>query len=127
MNRTPSLVAFSAILVYLANGIHCLDKDAGTAASSKLQVQAEENPSRILMYMPLTSKSMSIAFLPLAEELAGRGHKVVVVMPREGKAKSNNLKIITIESEFEGKALKPVMPVVHNGGLVTFVSFTSTD
>ncbi len=106
MNRTPSLVAFSAILVYLANGIHCLDKDAGTAASSKLQVQAEENPSRILMYMPLTSKSMSIAFLPLAEELAGRGHEVVVVMPREGKAKSNNLKIITIESEFEGKVLK---------------------
>ena len=61
-----------------------------------------EKPGRILFYMPMTTKSVKITFTPLAEALAERGHEIVVIMPHQQKAKSSNLKIFTIESEFEG-------------------------
>ncbi len=58
-------------------------------------------PGRFLFYMPLISKSMKITFMPLAEELASRGHQVVVVMPYEAKAREG-VEVITIHSPYDG-------------------------
>jgi len=55
---------------------------------------------KLLFYMPLTSKSMKITYMPLAETMAERGHQVTVVMPHKHPS-TDNLTIMTIESEFE--------------------------
>ncbi len=56
-------------------------------------------PGRILFYMPLTTRSMKLTYLPLAEALVARGHEVTVVMPHEAKS-TDNLEVITIENDF---------------------------
>jgi len=56
---------------------------------------------KILFYMPMTSKSMKITYIPLAEALAERGHEVTVLMPFSHKSKNEKLTIITVESKFE--------------------------
>ncbi len=67
------------------------------------QKEVTRKASRFLFYMPLISKSMKITFMPLAGELASRGHQVVVVMPYESKA-SEGLEVITIHSPYDGKS-----------------------
>ncbi len=69
-----------------------------------VNTEAPAKTGRILFYMPLTSRSMKITFLPLAEALAERGHEVVVLMPHPSKERAN-LKVITVDSPFEGKAV----------------------
>ncbi len=84
--------------------------EAGQAPSKPKEQQQQqassvvaEKTGRILFYMPLTSKSMKITFMPLAESLAERGHQVVVLMPHQATPKSKNLQVVTVDSEFEGK------------------------
>ncbi len=85
--------------------------EAGQAPSKPKEQQQQQQASsvvaektgRILFYMPLTSKSMKITFMPLAESLAERGHQVVVLMPHQATPKSKNLQVVTVDSEFEGK------------------------
>ena len=60
------------------------------------------NPGKIMFYAPLVSRSMVMTFMPLAEALASRGHKVVAVIPLEYDAKTReNLEVITVQSRFE--------------------------
>ena len=41
---------------------------------------------KILFYMPFVAKSVTITFMPLAEELSRRGHDVTVIVPRKSKS-----------------------------------------
>ena len=51
----------------------------------------------IFFFMPFVSKSIKITFMPLAEEMAARGHEVVVLMPHPTKKPNPNLKEIIID------------------------------
>ena len=53
----------------------------------------------ILLYMPFVSKSMKITFMPIAEEMATRGHEVVVVMPYQTKKPNPKIKEIIVEGK----------------------------
>ncbi len=80
---------------------------AGAKKSSEVSAEASRlsgmasKTGRILFYMPLVSKSMKITFMPLAEELARRGHEVVIIMPHDGKSKERLL-VIKNDSPFDG-------------------------
>ena len=50
----------------------------------------------ILFYMPFVSKSIKITFMPVAEEMASRGHEVAVVMQHPTKNPNPNIKEIII-------------------------------
>ena len=47
----------------------------------------------VLLYMPCTSKSMKITYMPVAEAMAERGHQVTVVMPWEHKGQHKNIRV----------------------------------
>ena len=51
----------------------------------------------ILFYMPFVSKSMKITYMPVAEEMAARGHEVVVLMQHPTKKPNPKLKEIIID------------------------------
>ncbi len=50
-------------------------------AAALVGLAALADAGRILIWMPVGSKSMKITYLPLAEELVRRGHEVVIVHP----------------------------------------------
>ena len=52
----------------------------------------------VLFYIPFCSKSVKITFMPLAEEMAAKGHEVVVVMPYATKKPNPKVKEIIIDS-----------------------------
>ena len=61
----------------------------------------------VLFYIPFCSKSVKITFMPLAEEMAARGHEVVVVMPYASKTPNPKVKEIIIDStEWDGMQAK---------------------
>ena len=70
-----------------------------------MSMQFTFSPLQIMVYAPLSTKSMKITYMPLAETLASRGHKVTVVMPFTHSKTMDNLEVITIESRFP-EALK---------------------
>ena len=51
----------------------------------------------ILFYMPFVSKSVKITFMPVAEEMASRGHEVAVLMQHGTKNPNPNVKEIIID------------------------------
>ena len=61
----------------------------------------------VLFYIPFCSKSVKITFMPLAEEMASKGHEVVVVMPYATKKPNPKVKEIIIDSkEWDGMQAK---------------------
>ena len=63
----------------------------------------------ILFYIPFCSKSVKITFMPLAEEMAERGHEVVVVMPFATKKPHPKVKEIIIDPR-NGMKFKQICP-----------------
>ena len=56
---------------------------------------------KILFYMPFISESVKITFMPVAVELASRGHSVTIVTPYPDKMLDNsNIRQISFDSEF---------------------------
>ena len=56
---------------------------------------------KILFYMPFISESVKITFMPVAIELASRGHSVTIVTPYPDKMLDNpNIRQISFDSEF---------------------------
>ena len=51
----------------------------------------------VLFYVPFGSKSMKITYMPLAEEMAKKGHEVVVVMAYPTKKPNPKVKEIIID------------------------------
>ncbi len=104
MKPSP-LVVLVALLsaVAVANAGQASSRPGATTALP-VNTSPASRTGRILFYMPLTSRSMKITFMPLAESLADRGHEVVVIMPHQAKAK-RNLDVITVDSPFESKLL----------------------
>ncbi len=96
-----AFICYSIYLILLLQCVTLASPQKG--ANAKQQKVEVPKTGRILFYMPLVSKSMKITFMPLAEELASRGHEVVVVMPHEAKSKYDKLDILTINSPFDGK------------------------
>ena len=59
------------------------------------------NCGKILFYMPFISESVKITFMPVAVELASRGHSVTIVTPYPDKMLDNsNIRQISFDSEF---------------------------
>ena len=58
---------------------------------------------RYLFYMPFATRSMTIMVMPLVEELAARGHLVVVVVPEFGlSSRHEKVSFVTFEDPFSG-------------------------
>ena len=56
---------------------------------------------KILFYMPFISESVKITFMPVAIELASRGHSVTIVTPFPDKMVDNqNIRQISFDSKF---------------------------
>ena len=53
----------------------------------------------VLFFIPFMSKSVKITFMPLAEEMAAKGHEVVVVMPYATKKPNPKVKEIIIDGK----------------------------
>ena len=53
----------------------------------------------ILFYMPIVTKSIRITFMPVATEMAKRGHEVVVVTQHPDKKPNLNLTEITVDAK----------------------------
>ena len=53
----------------------------------------------ILLYMPIVTKSARITFMPLATEMAKRGHEVVVVTQHPDKKPNPNITEITVDAK----------------------------
>ena len=53
----------------------------------------------VLFFIPFMSKSVKITFMPLAEEMASKGHEVVVVMPYATKKPNPKVKEIIIDGK----------------------------
>ena len=84
--------------------------------------------------MPVVSKSIRITFIPVAEEMAKRGHEVVVITQHPDKKPIPNLKEITVDgNEFnemlervskeklqnDGNADPPIMELITTGLIVS--------
>ena len=63
---------------------------------------------RILFYMPLVSRSIRITFMPVASEMAGRGHEVVVITQHPDKKPDPNLTEITIDGTIFNNLMEKV-------------------
>ena len=72
---------------------------------------------KILFYMAFVHKSMVISFLPLAEELASRGHEVTIIMPFEYKEQKKNLKVIDFDSAYETFMSSASQDLLKEGGV----------
>ena len=55
---------------------------------------------RILFLAPVSTKSHKVAFMPIVEALAERGHQVTVVSPFKPKKDVNNIREIVIEDYY---------------------------
>ena len=53
----------------------------------------------VLFFMPMVSKSIRITFMPVASEMARRGHEVVVITQHPDKNPNPNITEITIEAK----------------------------
>jgi hypothetical protein len=53
----------------------------------------------ILFYMPMVTKSIRITFMPVASEMAKRGHEVVIVTQHPDKNPNPNLTEIIIDGK----------------------------
>ena len=53
----------------------------------------------VLFFIPFMSKSVKITFMPVAEEMASKGHEVVVVMPYATKKPNPKVKEIIIDGK----------------------------
>ena len=51
----------------------------------------------VLFFIPFMSKSVQITFMPMANEMAAKGHEVVVVMPYATKKPNPKVKEIIID------------------------------
>ena len=71
----------------------------------------------ILIYMPLVAKSQKIAFMPVAEEMAARGHEVVVLAPFPAVEPNPKIKEIILECD----ELIKSMEVAHDKLLTSAV------
>ena len=59
------------------------------------------NGGKVLFYMPFISESVKITFMPVAKELAARGHAVTIVTPFPDKSvDSLNLRQISFDNKF---------------------------
>ncbi len=76
--------------------------DSGQKAKPDKKNDTAAKAGRYLFYLPLATRSITIMVMPLAEELAARGHEIVMVMPVELKAKHKNIHIISFEDPFAG-------------------------
>ena len=68
----------------------------------------EVSSGRILFYMPLVSKSIRITFMPVASEMARRGHEVVVITQHPDKKPDHNLTEITIDGKIFNDMIEKV-------------------
>lgn len=59
-----------------------------------------------LFYMPFVTKSMMITFMPVAEELGKRGHKVSVVIPAAHNKQLENVEQIVVPNLMEEASIK---------------------
>ncbi len=57
---------------------------------------------KILFYYPFTTRSILMMLMPLAENLAARGHQVTIISAQDAKVKGN-IKFIKVDYDFEGK------------------------
>jgi hypothetical protein len=56
---------------------------------------------KVLFYMPFISESVKITFMPVAKELASRGHSVTIVTPfPDKKIDSSSIQQISFDSQF---------------------------
>ena len=53
----------------------------------------------VLFFIPFMSKSVQITFMPMANEMAAKGHEVVVVMPYATKKPNPKVKEIIIDGK----------------------------
>lgn len=67
-----------------------------------------------LFYMPFVTKSMMITFMPVAEELGKRGHKVSVVIPAAHDKQLENVEQIVVPNLMEEK-MKEMSSDMLNG------------
>ena len=81
MNKFKFLVSWQAIAILLATTI-----ELASCGS-------------VLFWIPFCSKSVKITFMPLAEEMAAKGHEVVVVMPYATKTPNPKVKEIIVDGK----------------------------
>ncbi len=61
-----------------------------------------ENYGKLLFFYPFASRSILMMVMPLAENLAARGHMVTVISSQEAKVKGN-VSFIKVDYDFEGE------------------------
>ena len=86
-------------ITLLLTTLFCVPSISNKDESAGSMFHFPTTPGKIMFFAPLVSRSMIMTFMPLAETLAKRGHKVTVVIPLQHD--TDLVEVVTIESRYE--------------------------